>query len=190
MARVDYYAVLGITRESSEDEIRSAYRRLARQYHPDVNKDDEASLRFREVTEASQVLADPQRRQRYDMFGSTDGAVGFGIDDLFNTFFGGETRRRERGPMRGADLRMQLEIELIDAVRGGDRGIKVPRLETCERCGGDGAEPGSKVTTCEQCNGRGEVRQGQQAVFGPVVNVSAWPRRGGGGGGAGQQRER
>src|SRR5437588_316341 len=181
MARTDYYGVLGVAREASEDEIRSAYRKLARQYHPDVNSADEASARFREVTEAYEVLADPQRRQRYDMFGSTDGAVGFGIDDLFNTFFGGETRRRERGPMRGADLRMQLEIELIDAVRGGDRGIKVPRLEQCERCGGDGAEPGSKVTTCEQCNGRGEVRQVQQSVFGRFVNVSTCPRCGGAG---------
>src|SRR6266478_6004295 len=176
MARVDYYAVLGVTRESSEDEIRSAYRKLARQYHPDVNSADEASAQFREVTEAYEVLADPQRRQRYDMFGNTDGAAGFGIDDLFNTFFGGETRRRERGPMRGADLRMQLEIELIDAVRGGDRTIKVPRLEQCERCGGDGAEPGSTVTTCSQCNGRGEVRQVQQSVFGRFVNVSTCPR--------------
>ncbi|MDP9246051.1 MAG: molecular chaperone DnaJ [Chloroflexota bacterium] len=180
-ARTDYYAVLGITRESSEDEIRSAYRKLARQYHPDYNKSDAAPARFREVTEAYEILTDPQRRQRYDMFGSTDGAVGFGIDDLFNTFFGGETRRRERGPMRGADLRMQLEIELIDAVRGGDRGIKVPRLETCARCSGDGAEPGSTVTTCEQCNGRGEVRQVQQSVFGRFVNVSTCPRCGGAG---------
>src|SRR5436309_527702 len=181
MARTDYYGVLGVAREASEDEIRSAYRKRARQYHPDVNKADEASSRFREVTEAYEVLADPQRRQRYDMFGSTDGAVGFGIDDLFNTFFGGEMRRRERGPMRGADLRMQLEIELIDAVRGGDRGIKVPRLEQCERCGGDGAEPGSTVTTCEQCGGRGEVRQVQQSVFGRFVNVSTCPRCGGAG---------
>src|SRR6266568_8357246 len=181
MARTDYYGVLGVTREASEDEIRSAYRKLARQYHPDVNQADEASARFREVTEAYEVLADPQRRQRYDMFGSTDGAVGFGIDDLFNTFFGGETRRRERGPMRGADLRMQLEIELIDAVQGGERTIKVPRLEQCERCGGDGAEPGSKVTTCPQCNGRGEVRQVQQSVFGRFVNVSTCPRCGGAG---------
>src|SRR6266571_4920751 len=102
MARTDYYGVLGVTREASEDEIRSAYRKLARQYHPDVNNADEASARFRQVTEAYEVLSDPQRRQRYDMFGSTDGAVGFGIDDLFNTFFGGEMRRRERGPMRGA----------------------------------------------------------------------------------------
>ena len=181
MARTDYYAVLGVTREASEDDIRSAYRKLARQYHPDINQADEASSRFREVTEAYEVLSDPQRRQRYDMFGSTDGAVGFGIDDLFNTFFGGEMRRRERGPMRGADLRMQLEIELIDAVRGGERGIKVPRLETCERCGGDGAEPGSTVTTCEQCKGRGEVRQVQQSVFGRFVNVSTCPRCGGAG---------
>jgi molecular chaperone DnaJ len=181
MARTDYYAVLGVTREATEDEVRSAYRKLARQYHPDVNAADESTARFKEITEAYEVLADPQRRQRYDMFGSTDGAVGFGIDDLFNTFFGGETKRRERGPMRGADLRMQLEIELIDAVRGGERVIKVPRLETCERCGGDGAEPGSTSTTCPTCNGRGEVRQVQQSVFGRFVNVSTCPRCGGAG---------
>jgi molecular chaperone DnaJ len=181
MARTDYYAVLGVTREATEDEVRSAYRKLARQYHPDVNTAEESTARFKEITEAYEVLADPQRRQRYDMFGSTDGAVGFGIDDLFNTFFGGETKRRERGPMRGADLRMQLEIELIDAVRGGERAIKVPRLETCERCGGDGAEPGSTSTTCPTCNGRGEVRQVQQSVFGRFVNVSTCPRCGGAG---------
>src|SRR2546421_1555165 len=166
MARTDYYAVLGVTREASEDEIRSAYRKLARQYHPDMNQADEASSRFREVTEAYEVLSDPQRRQRYDMFGSTDGAVGFGIDDLFNTFFGGEMRRRERGPMRGADLRMQLEIELIDAVRGGDRGIKVPRLEQCERCGGDGAGPGSTGPACGASDSRGGGRPGQPTGFG------------------------
>src|SRR5438105_15227339 len=115
------------------------------------------------------------------MCGTRVGAVGFGIDGLLDTFVGDETRRRERGPVRGADLRMQLEIELIDAVRGGERGIKVPRLETCERCGGDGAEPGSTITTCEQCKGRGEVRQVQQSVFGRFVNVSTCPRCGGAG---------
>ena len=181
MARTDYYAVLGVTREASEDEVRSAYRKLARQYHPDVNQAEDAAVRFREVTEAYEVLADPQRRQRYDMFGNTDGTSGFGIDDLFNTFFGGEMRRRERGPMRGADLRMQIELELIDAVRGGERTVKVPRLETCERCGGDGAEPGSTATTCATCSGKGEVRQVQQSVFGRFVNVSACPRCGGAG---------
>jgi len=181
MAKTDYYAVLGIARDASEDDIRSAYRKLARQYHPDVNAADDGAEKFREVTEAYEVLSDAQRRQRYDMFGSTDGAVGFGIDDLFNTFFGGDTRRRERGPMRGADLRMQIELELIDAVRGGERTISVPRLEACERCGGDGAEPGSSVSTCQTCSGRGEVRQVQQSVFGRFVNVSTCPRCGGAG---------
>ncbi len=181
MAPSDYYGVLGVPRDASEDQVRSAYRKLARQYHPDVNPSEDGAARFREVTEAYQVLSDAQRRQRYDMFGSTDGAVGFGIDDLFNTFFGGETRRRERGPMRGADLRMQLEIELIDAVNGGERVVKVPRLESCERCSGDGAEPGSTVSTCPTCSGRGEVRQVQQSVFGRFVNVSTCPRCGGAG---------
>ena len=181
MARTDYYAILQVTREASEDEIRSAYRKLARQYHPDVNTAGDAAVRFKEVTEAYEVLSDAQRRQRYDMFGSTEGTAGFGIDDLFNTFFGGEMRRREHGPMRGADLRMQLELELIDSVRGGERVIKVPRLETCERCGGDGAEPGSTATTCATCSGKGEVRQVQQSVFGRFVNVSTCPRCGGAG---------
>ncbi len=175
----DYYATLGVPRDASEDQIRSAYRKLARQYHPDVNAETDAASRFRDVTEAYEVLSDPQRRQRYDMFGSGDG-LGFGIDDLFNTFFGGD-RRRERGPARGADLRMQLEIDLIDTVRGGDKEILVPRLETCERCGGKGAEPGSKTSTCSTCGGRGEVRQVQQSVFGRFVNVSTCPRCGGSG---------
>ena len=181
MARTDYYSILQVARDASEDDVRSAYRKLARQYHPDVNTAEDAAVRFKEVTEAYEVLSDPQRRQRYDMFGSTDGTAGFGIDDLFNTFFGGEMRRRERGPMRGADLRMQIEIELIDSVRGGERVIKVPRLETCERCDGDGAEPGSTATTCAACSGKGEVRQVQQSVFGRFVNVSTCPRCGGAG---------
>jgi molecular chaperone DnaJ len=176
----DYYATLGVPRDASEEQIRSAYRKLARQYHPDVNAESaDAAARFRDVTEAYEVLSDAQRRQRYDMFGSGDG-VGFGIDDLFNTFFGGD-RRRERGPTRGADLRMQLEIDLIDTVRGGDKEILVPRLETCERCGGNGAEPGSATSTCATCGGRGEVRHVQQSVFGRFVNVSTCPRCGGSG---------
>src|SRR5256885_2891578 len=179
----DYYALLGVARGATDEQIRSAYRRLARQYHPDVNKADDAAERFKQITEAYEVLTDPQRRQRYDMFGSGPGGLGdFGIGDLFETFFGGDLRRREpRGPMRGADLRMEIEIELIDAVRGGERVIRVPRLETCERCGGNGAEPGTSSSTCATCNGRGEVRQVQQSVFGRFVNVSTCPRCGGGG---------
>src|SRR6185436_2219933 len=179
----DYYAVLGVARTASVEEIRSAYRKLARQYHPDVNAQGDAAERFRQVTEAYEVLSDAERRQRYDMFGSAQGGLGdFGIGDLFETFFGSEFRRREpRGPMRGADLRMEIEIELLDAVKGGERTIRVPRLETCERCEGSGAEPGSKISTCGTCNGRGEVRQVQQSVFGRFVNVSTCPRCGGSG---------
>jgi len=179
----DYYSILGVARTASADEIRSAYRKLARQYHPDVNKATDAAERFKKVTEAYEVLSDAERRQRYDMFGSSRGGLGdFGIGDLFETFFGAEFRRREpRGPMRGADLRMEIEIDLIDAVQGGERKIRVPRLETCTKCEGSGAEPGSNVSTCATCQGRGEVRQVQQSVFGRFVNVSTCPRCGGSG---------
>src|SRR3954452_19466119 len=135
-AVTDYYAVLGVARTASVEEIRSAYRKLARQYHPDVaSKDTESAERFRQVTEAYEVLSDAERRQRYDMFGSAQGGLGdFGIGDLFETFFGSELRRREpRGPMRGADLRMEIEIELLDSVKGVERKIPVPRLATCPK---------------------------------------------------------
>ncbi len=179
MPEKDYYALLGVPRDATEDAIRSAYRKLARQYHPDVSSETGAPQRFKEVTEAYEVLSDAERRQRYDMFGSSEGVAGFGIDDLFNTFFGGDVRRRDRGPARGADLRLALEIELIDSVRGAEKEILVPRLETCERCDGKGAEPGSSISTCGTCAGRGEVRQVQQSVFGRFVNVSTCPRCGG-----------
>src|SRR6267142_33051 len=181
--QTDYYALLGVSRQATDEQIRSAYRKLARQYHPDVNSASDAAERFKAATEAYEVLTDPERRQRYDMFGSATGGIGdFGIGDLFETFFGGDLRRREaRGPMRGADLRMEIEIDLLDAVQGRERVITVPRLETCERCHGNGAEPGTATSTCSTCNGRGEVRQVQQSVFGRFVNVSTCPRCGGAG---------
>src|SRR5256886_13674846 len=181
--QTDYYVLLGVSRQATDEQIRSAYRKLARQYHPDVNSAADAAERFKAVTEAYEVLTDPQRRQRYDMFGSATGGIGdFGIGDLFETFFGGDLRRREtRGPMRGADLRMEIEIDLLDAVQGRERVITVPRLETCERCHGNGAEPGTSTSTCSTCNGRGEVRQVQQSVFGRFVNVATCPRCGGAG---------
>jgi molecular chaperone DnaJ len=179
----DYYELLGVSRNATDEQIRSAYRKLARQLHPDVNAAPDAAEQFKRITEAYEVLTDPQRRQRYDMFGSTQGGFGdFGIGDLFETFFGGDLRRREsRGPMRGADLRMEIEIEILDAVQGRERVITVPRFETCERCKGSGAEPGSSISTCAMCHGRGEVRQVQQSVFGRFVNVSTCPRCGGAG---------
>ncbi|HET7699620.1 MAG TPA: molecular chaperone DnaJ [Candidatus Limnocylindria bacterium] len=179
----EYYALLGVPRTATEEQIRSAYRKLARQYHPDVNADPAAAEKFKQITEAYEVLSDKERRQRYDMFGTAQGGLGdFGIGDLFETFFGSEFRRREpRGPMRGADLRMEIEIDLLDSVKGGERTVRVPRLETCERCEGSGAEPGSQISTCDTCGGRGEVRQVQQSVFGRFVNVATCPRCGGAG---------
>lgn len=177
MARADHYTVLGVDRGATADEIRSAYRKLARQFHPDVSADPAAAERFKEVTQAYEILSDPEKRQRYDMFGASEfgDASGFGIDDLFNTFFGG-TRRRERGPVRGADLRLQVDLDLEEAVTGAEKVVGVPRQETCERCHGSGAEPGAKTTTCGTCAGRGEVRQVQQSLFGRFVSVATCPR--------------
>ena len=182
MPKTDHYAVLGVERGASADEIRSAYRKLARQHHPDVNAAPDAAVRFKEITQAYEILSDPEKRQRYDMFGDSEfgDMAGFGIDDLFNTFFGG-ARRRERGPIRGADLRFEVELDLEDAVRGVERTVRVPRQETCDHCHGSGAEPGAKTTTCATCNGRGEVRQVQQSLFGRFVSVGTCPRCGGAG---------
>src|SRR3989449_11126487 len=112
--QTDYYALLGVSRSATDEQIRSAYRKLARQYHPDVNSASDAAEQFKRITEAYEVLTDPQRRQRYDMFGSTTGGfTDFGIGDLFETFFGGGLRRREsRGPLRGGERRLGLEVEL------------------------------------------------------------------------------
>src|SRR5512141_147562 len=141
----DYYELLGVPRNATGDQIRSAYRRLAKQHHPDVGDAADGAERFKQITEAYEVLSDPERRQRYDMFGNGQGLGDFGIGDLFETFFGSEFRRREpRGPMRGADLRMEIEIDLLDAVRGGDRVVRVPLLETGSRCDGSGGEAGSE----------------------------------------------
>ena len=182
MARTDHYAVLGLERGATADEVRSAYRKLARQHHPDVNAAPDAAVRFKEISQAYEILSDPEKRQRYDMFGDSEfgDMAGFGIDDLFNTFFGG-ARRRERGPIRGADLRFEIELDLEDAVRGLARTVRVPRQETCDRCHGSGAEPGAKTATCATCNGRGEVRQVQQSLFGRFVSVATCPRCGGAG---------
>jgi molecular chaperone DnaJ len=184
-AKRDYYEVLGVARECTPEELKKAYRKLAMQYHPDRNpgsKESEAS--FKEVGEAYAVLSDPQKRQQYDAFGhSVNGApdfgAGFGFEsafDLFDMFFGGGRRRGQTGPQRGADLRMNLEITLREAVYGATRTIDVPRADTCPVCDGKGAEPGTSATTCTQCNGAGQVRRSVQSIFGPVVNVSACPK--------------
>jgi molecular chaperone DnaJ len=167
-AKRDYYEVLGVARSASQDDIRKAFRRLARQYHPDVNKDAGAEVQFREVNEAYEVLSDAEKRATYDRFGHagpTNG-TGFGpfasedaVGSIFEAFFGGTQRGSQRGPQRGADLRYVLSLRFEEAVFGAEREIEFRRLETCAGCRGNGAEPGTDVVTCPRCNGLGEIRQ-------------------------------
>ena len=191
MSKRDYYEVLGIPRDADESAIKSAYRRLARQYHPDVNKSDDAEERFKEINEAHEVLSNAEKRQMYDRFGHAAAQGGFGqagpgagfggfggFGDIFEEFFGGfgGMRTGPRGPERGDDLRYDIEITFQEAVFGTEKEIEIPRLETCPVCQGSGAEPGTKPIRCPQCNGSGEVRRAQQTILGSFVSVSACPR--------------
>jgi molecular chaperone DnaJ len=186
----DYYEVLGVPRSASADEIKKAFRKLARQYHPDVNKAPDAEARFKEINEAYEVLSDPDRRQTYDRFGHDGPQAGFGpggfgfggIEDIFEDFFGFGMRSRtaaRRAPQRGADLRYNLSITFEEAVFGCEKQIEIPHWETCPTCHGSGAAPGTSPVRCPQCNGSGEIRRVQQSIFGQFVNVSTCPRCGG-----------
>ncbi|MEP7106309.1 MAG: molecular chaperone DnaJ, partial [Chloroflexota bacterium] len=185
----DYYEVLGLQRGASPDELKSAFRKLAMQYHPDRNPDNpDASQRFKECSEAYQVLSDPAKRRSYDMFGhsgvDTTGFSGFegfgGFGEIFETFFGGGGGRGRRGrTTRGDDLRYDLTIAFEEAFTGIEKEIEVPRAVTCERCTGSGAEPGSGVESCPGCGGSGQVRRAAQSIFGQVVNIVACPSCGG-----------
>ncbi|HEV2005343.1 MAG TPA: DnaJ domain-containing protein, partial [Candidatus Limnocylindrales bacterium] len=181
--QLDYYAVLGIERGASDGEIKKAFRRLAQQWHPDVSTDPAAAERFKELNEAYQVLSDPARRQRYDLFGSaglgSDPAAGFGgFSDIFDAFFGGGAAggaRRGRPPA-GSDLRYDLRITFEEAILGTEKEIEFPVLGRCETCGGNGAKPGTQPTTCPQCDGRGEIRSVRQTMLGQMVNVTTCPQ--------------
>ncbi len=187
-AKRDYYEVLGVQRNASEDEIKKAFRRLARQYHPDVNKEKGAEARFKEINEAYEVLGDAAKRQTYDRLGHAglagagagagpfDG-FGFGINDIFEQFFGAAAgAARRSGVQRGADLRYDLTISFEEAVRGCQKEIEIPRWETCPTCHGNGAQPGTSTTRCTACQGTGEIRRVQQSIFGQFVNVMVCER--------------
>jgi molecular chaperone DnaJ len=186
----DFYVILGVERTATDAEIKRAFRKLAQQWHPDVNTDPAAQEQFKEINEAYQVLSDPDRRSRYDTFGraGVDGGAGGsgagfegfgGFSDIFDAFFGGGaaagSARRGR-PQPGADLRYDLRISFEEAVRGTEKEIEFTVLQACETCGGIGAKPGTEPITCPQCNGRGEVRSVRQTMLGQMVNVSACPR--------------
>ncbi|MDR5694996.1 MAG: molecular chaperone DnaJ [Armatimonadota bacterium] len=194
MAKRDYYEILGVDRNASQEEIKRAFRRLVREYHPDVRRDDpEANERFKEINEAYQVLSDPEKRARYDRYGhaGVEGAIrpdfevdlgdfGFGpFEDLFEAFFG--TRRTaERveweGPQRGDDLKVSVEISLEEVATGTEKTVEVRRLETCPSCFGTGTERGGGPETCSTCKGRGEVRHTRRTAFGYFTQITTCPR--------------
>jgi molecular chaperone DnaJ len=166
----DYYEVLGVRRDASQEEIRKSYKRLARQYHPDVNKDPDADAKFKEINEAHSVLSDSQKRAMYDRFGhDMPGSGGMGADPfaggdpfstIFDAFFGGAAGGRgQRGVPRGADLRYHMQLSFEEAIFGCEKEIEYRRLDTCSACSGNGAEPGTEPTRCPRCNGMGEIRQ-------------------------------
>ena len=189
MTKRDYYEVLGLERNAGPDDIRRAYRKLARQYHPDVNKEPDAEARFKEVTEAYEVLGDSERRSLYDRFGHAgvqNGGPGFGfdggpfggfggIDSLFENLFGG-ARTTRRGPRRGADLRYHMVLTFEEAVFGAEKEIEVSRQVTCPRCNGNRAETGEQAVRCPVCAGSGEVRRTQSSFLGQFVSVTPCER--------------
>ncbi|WP_411869994.1 molecular chaperone DnaJ [Vulcanococcus limneticus] len=187
----DYYDLLGVSRDADADTLKRAYRRLARQYHPDINKDPGAEDRFKEIGRAYEVLSDPQTRARYDQFGEAGLGGGGGMPDmgdmggfadLFETFFsgfggaagaGGGARRR--GPRQGDDLRLDLTISFSEAIFGQEKEVQVRHLETCNTCSGSGSKAGSGPTTCGTCGGAGQVRRATRTPFGSFTQVAACP---------------
>ncbi|WP_112181357.1 MULTISPECIES: molecular chaperone DnaJ [Paraliobacillus] len=181
MSKRDYYDVLGVSKGASKEEIKKSYRKLARSYHPDVNKEEGASDKFKEAKEAYEVLSDEQKRAQYDQFGHAGpqsqgfgggGAEDFGgFSDIFDMFFGGGGRRRDpNAPRQGADLQYTMILEFEEAIFGKETDVEIPREEECDTCEGTGAKPGTKVKTCSHCNGSGQLNVEQNTPFGRVVN--------------------
>lgn len=189
----DYYEVLGISKTAADDEIKKAYRQLAKKYHPDMNPGDKsAEAKFKEASEAYAVLSDADKRRQYDQFGHSafegggaGGAGGFdfsGMDmgdifgDIFGDLFGGgHSRRANNGPMQGANLRTAVRISFDEAVFGAEKEIELNLKDECETCHGTGAKPGTNADTCQKCGGKGQVVYTQQSLFGMIRNVQACP---------------
>jgi len=197
MDKRDYYEALGVDRNADEAVMKKAFRKLAQQYHPDVNPSPEAEAQFKEINEAYQVLSDPQKRAVYDRYGHAglSGAAGAGgynqgfgdLSSIFEDIFGGFAGGRRGGagrnaPRRGADLRVDISLSFEQAAFGTERELEVPRMEECDRCHASGAEPGSSPERCSTCGGTGEVQRRQQSpLFGTIVTASPCPRCNGAG---------
>ncbi len=203
----DYYEVLGVSKTATDEELKKAYRKLAKKYHPDANPDnkEEAEKKFKEVNEAYEVLSDKQKRNMYDQFGHSgangyssdfsgfsgfdgfsDGAgfsgVDFDLNDIFSSFFGGGSsrgRNSRNGPVRGRDLKVRVEITFEEAAFGVNKEITINREEQCDTCGGTGAKPGTKPETCKVCNGTGQVRVTQNTILGSFASVRTCDNCGG-----------
>ncbi len=200
MAKKDYYEVLGLQKGASEADIKKAYRKLAKQYHPDLNPDNpEAAEKFKEVNEANEILSDPDKRAKYDQFGFAGvdpsygagqgggfggfGGFGGGFDgnidlgDIFDNIFGGGggfgggTRSNPNAPKRGSDIAVSLSISFMEACKGLTHDIEVSRVEECEECGGSGAKKGTTTTTCSECHGTGKVNFQQRSMFGMMTST-------------------
>ncbi|MDD2374797.1 MAG: molecular chaperone DnaJ [Eubacteriales bacterium] len=190
----DYYEVLGVSKSASDDELKKAYRKIAKKNHPDLNPGDkEAEARFKEANEAYAVLSDPEKRRNYDQYGhaGVDGQ-GFGgfngagfdidLDDLFGSFFGGGfggSRQRRTGPQRGANLKYRMNLDFMEAAFGVEREIKINKEDLCDVCHGNGTRDGSKPDQCPTCHGTGQVQQRQQTMFGAVMTSRPCPTCGG-----------
>ena len=183
----DYYDVLGVSRDASDVEIKKAYRKLSKKYHPDINKEPDADAKFKEVTEAYEMLSDSQKRAAYDQYGHAandpnfgagfggagfgGGAGGFGFEDIFESFFGGQTggSRRPNAPQRGNDLQYRIDISFEEAIFGKETTIKYKRKEECHTCHGSGAKEGTDPVTCSKCHGAGAVQVERNTPFGRVM---------------------
>lgn len=191
MANKDYYDILGVGKDASAEEIKSAYRKLAKKYHPDINKEAGADEKFKEVNEAYECLSDPQKKSNYDQFGSASGPQGFGgfgggtggfsgfsgfgdfsdLGDIFGNIFGGGFggSARANAGVRGEDIQVQMTLEFEEAVFGVTKDIVVPRFESCEACNKTGAKNGTEYTKCSECNGTGQVRYQTASLFGTTI---------------------
>ncbi|MBI4268145.1 MAG: molecular chaperone DnaJ [Chloroflexi bacterium] len=187
MTKRDYYEVLGVDRNATDENIKSAFRKLAFQYHPDHNHNDGAEERFKEINEAYQVLSDPDKRAAYDRYGHSDksgfsgqGFEGFefnGFGDIFDAFFGrGPAAAAQQAPQRGTDLHHNMTIAFEEAVFGTEREINISRVELCSSCRGTGCKPNTQPGQCPNCNGTGQVRRVQQSMFGRFTNITACPQ--------------
>ncbi|MGG3450947.1 molecular chaperone DnaJ [Domibacillus aminovorans] len=189
MSKRDYYDVLGIEKSASKDEIKKAYRKLSKKFHPDINKEPGADEKFKEITEAYEVLSDESKKAQYDQFGHAGpnqggfnggggfGGFGGGFDDIFSTFFGGGGGRRRdpNAPRQGDDLQYTMTVTFEEAVFGVEKDITIPREEECTTCDGSGAKPGTSRETCSHCAGAGQVNVEQSTPFGRVVNRRTCP---------------